>query len=82
MLKEKRRKRREAKEAEAKAGHEDTLKLVKSQRQGSLSSVSMLQAKAETAKKRAKDGFGEGDGDWMDSDPDRTGTCQFLARDG
>ncbi len=28
-------------------------------------------AKAEAAKKRAKDGFGEGDGDWMDSDPDR-----------
>ena len=28
-------------------------------------------AKAEAAKKRAREGFGEGDGDWMESDPDR-----------
>ncbi|CAK9109280.1 DEAD-box ATP-dependent RNA helicase 42 [Durusdinium trenchii] len=29
-------------------------------------------AKADAAKKRARDGFGEGDGDWMESDPDRS----------
>ena len=33
--------------------------------------VLFLEAKAEAAKKRARDGFGEGDGDWMESDPDR-----------
>ena len=36
-------------------------------------SPQQLEAKAEAAKKRAKDGFGEGDGDWMESDPDRSG---------